>query len=142
MKFLHFIILFVFNIFRSNGRSYSVDPSACLTFLPEHGEIEPQSDVAKIQIIPHKIKINRGRELKVSLQTTSQNVTFRGFMIQSRDVFTNNIVGNFVSRTHNVISCQGNQVGDTAVHRDPSDKITETFLWRAPMHYSGFVRFL
>ena len=45
-----------------DGRSFTVSGSACFDLIPRHGENFPQETVAKIQIIPHKIKIKRGVE--------------------------------------------------------------------------------
>jgi hypothetical protein len=131
-------ISLVFQVLFVYSRSFSVSTSACFSMTPEHGNSVPQTSVAKIQIVPHQIKINRGQDVKVSLQRTSNN-SFRGFFVQARNINNNEIVGSFVSRDHNVISCYS--PSSTAIHRNPSAKENQMLIWKAPKHFSGYVRF-
>lgn len=136
---LHYLIILVMTHALVSARSFSVSNAACDSMTPEHGSNQPQTTIARFQIIPHQIKLNRGQEMKVTLQRTSNNFTFRGFMLQSRDINTNRVVGYFILKNYNVISC--GESSNTATHRDPSQKISETLIWRAPKQYSGFVKF-
>jgi hypothetical protein len=139
LKLKFIIILLTIDILLINARSFSVNTSACFSMIPEHDDIEAQSSIELVQIIPHKIKIYQGQEMKVSLLRTTNNFTFRGFMMQSRDTYTNNIVGNFIVKDYNVMSC--GYGSNTATHKDPTEKEGLTLIWRAPKQFSGFVRF-
>lgn len=67
------------------------------------------------------------------------NFSFRGFFVQARAIENNQIVGTFVPKNYNVITC-GNSLS-TATHQNPSVKQNQVLLWKAPKDFNGFVRF-
>lgn len=122
-----------------DARSNMVSNAACINMTPVHGDFVPQNSTAKVQIVPHAIKMKRGNEIKISLQTTSKTSVFRGFLIQARKVDTNEIIGTFRGRNYNIVSCGG--FPSTASHQNPSTKSSQILFWKSPMNFQGSVRF-
>lgn len=123
-----------------HARSNSVISSvACSNMTPIHGESQPQKSIAKVQIVPHAFKLKRGREIKLSLHTTSASYSFRGFLIQARKTETNEDIENFISRNCNVILCGSSYL--VASHQNPLLKSSQILVWKAPNNVQGSVRF-
>lgn len=121
-------------------RSAGVSNVACQNMTPIHGSSVPQESIARVQIVPHAYRLKRGQQLKVSLRAVSSNFTFRGFMIQARNVQSNEILGNFLPFSDAKIMACGNSFS-TASHSNPTAKSVQLLLWRAPANFRGYVRF-
>ena len=137
------MILWVFLAFTtdfSSGRSYAVSTIACQNMTPIHG-VDPQTSIPKVQVLPHVMRLNRGQQIKVSLQTVTPGSTFRGFLVQARDVITNKILGFFLSDNNEMKVMVCGDSYSTVSHSNPSQKSTQILTWRAPSDFRGFVRF-
>lgn len=124
----------------SSGRSYAVSSAACQNMTPIHG-VEPQISIANVQVVPHAMRLKRGQEVKVTLRAISKGYAFRGFLVQARDVSTNNILGNFLSGGDEMKVMVCGDSYSTASHSNPSQKSTQVLRWKAPSDFRGFVRF-
>lgn len=123
-----------------SGRSFAVSNVACQNMTPIHGNIEPQISISRVQVLPHAVKVNRGKFVKVSLLSLSENSTFRGFLVQARAVDSNLIVGNFIANDDSKVIACGNSYS-TASHSNPSLKSTQILTWKAPTDFRGHIRF-
>lgn len=123
-----------------SSRSYAVSNVACQNMTPIHGSFEPQFSVAKVQVMPHAVKIKRGQLIKVSLLSLSSDSTFRGFLVQARAVQSNMIVGNFLASDESKVIACGNSYS-TASHSNPSLKSTQVLSWKAPTDFRGYIKF-
>lgn len=121
-------------------RSAGVSNVACQNMTPIHGSSVPQESIARVQIVPHSYRLKRGQQIKVSLRAVSSNFTFRGFMIQARNVQSNEILGSFLPISDAKIMACGNSFS-TASHSNPRAKTVELLLWKAPTNFRGYVRF-
>lgn len=136
LRFLSFLLF----LNSAQARSYGVSDVVCQNMTPVHGQIEPQLSIARVQVLPHAFKVRRGQRLKVTLQVVSNDFTFRGFLIQARDLQTGETVGNFVTSGKIKVMVCGKSFS-TATHANPTSKSSELLLWNAPSDFRGFVRF-
>ena len=135
---IYFFLIALVNLIqcRSNG----VSDVACSNLIPIHGDFQPQSSIANVQIVPHAIKINRGQQLKVTMYSSVSDFFFRGFIIQARTVSNNKIVGSF-SATPSMKTLLCGYLHSTACHNSPSPKSNLLLVWKAPANFRGNVRF-
>lgn len=123
-----------------SSRSFAVSNVACQNMTPVHGSLEPQITLARVQVIPHAVKLRRGQEIIVSLLSLTSNSSFRGFLVQARTTESNAIVGNFLARAGAKVIVCGNSYS-TASHSDPSLKSSQRLTWKAPIDFRGYIRF-
>lgn len=136
--FNHFCVLIAF-ISSTHSRSFGVSNVACQNMTPIHANNVPQDTMARVQIIPHAIKVKRGQQIKISLRSVESNYTFRGFFIQARGP-ADRILGHFLAQDNTkIIPCSDSY--STATHSDPSLKASLLLVWKAPIDYRGGFRF-
>lgn len=136
--FNNFCVLIAF-ISSTHSRSFGVSNVACQNMTPIHANNVPQETMARVQIIPHTIKVRRGQQIKISLRSVASNYTFRGFFIQARGP-ADRILGNFLAQGNiKIIPCSDSY--STATHSDPSMKASLLLVWKAPLDYRGDFRF-
>lgn len=140
----------------ASSRSYGVSNLACQNMTPVHGDFKPQNSIARVQIVPHVVKVrseqisylitinlvffkvHRGQQIKISLRSVSDDSVFRGFMIQAKS--GSQLVGTFIASSGvKVMNCDNTLA--SASHSEPSSRNNQIVLWKPPTNFRGYVRF-
>lgn len=105
--------------------------SACGTMTPRHGDHLPKVSASPVNIVLSKTNVQPGETITVRLESIDPNFQFKGFMIQSRAVGSNDLVGTMtpVDKHSKVVDCSG---PTTATHADRDLKNSVTLEWTAP----------
>ncbi|CAO1339323.1 unnamed protein product [Diamesa serratosioi] len=118
--------------------------SSCQSLLPIHGGgILPLTTASLFRIIPSSETVGQGQSLKIEIQSTIPELSFKGFMIHA---LTANppyrVVGRFETSTGGLvklINCEGEE--DTATHSNTSPKVNFALEWQSPTDYIGDIIF-
>ncbi|KAL3278927.1 hypothetical protein HHI36_016445 [Cryptolaemus montrouzieri] len=98
---------------------------------PYHGQARSQSpETSPFQILQSSAHYGPGSQITVTIQGTD---TFKGFLIQARDVATNNWLGNWIETPNTKIHPECSAI----THADPKPKAQASFLWQAPPNVQG-----
>ncbi|XP_041128331.1 reelin domain-containing protein 1-like [Polyodon spathula] len=123
----------------TSGFSHGANPSACTDMKPRHIRAQPHNPHNNhITLHTDRASYLPGDWVPVVVRS-SRN--FMGFLIQARRVTDDHITGSFVVAPpgSKLLSCL--EEGDTVTHSDKSLKRNLSFVWRAPDHPSGDIRF-
>ncbi|KAM3915148.1 putative ferric-chelate reductase 1 [Leptodactylus fuscus] len=116
--------------------------ASCDSMLPSHGGNGPQSSVSPYTITVSKTTFVPGDTIAVTIQSKSGSDTFKGFLLQGRQVGGDWITGTFTisdSSNTQTLTC-GSQANSAVSHTNPNAKTSITATWTAPQG-AGPLRF-
>ncbi|KAK9879077.1 hypothetical protein WA026_003891 [Henosepilachna vigintioctopunctata] len=98
---------------------------------PNHGQARPQPpEKNPYQLLQSSAHYGPGSQITVTIQGSD---TFKGFLIQGRDVATNNWIGDFIATPNTKVHSECSAI----THADPKPKAQATFIWQAPLNSPG-----
>ncbi|XP_037944104.1 putative defense protein 3 [Teleopsis dalmanni] len=130
-----------FSVTVLNGFPNGAPADACVkkrVNQPHHGEARSQPlHTNPFEVVASAQYYHPGQEISVVIYPRDQNKLFRGFLIQGRDVESNEWIGEFIQseNTNSIPECSA------ITHSDNRDKLGAKFIWKAPQHKRGRVYF-
>lgn len=114
---------------------------ACYDFEPDHEPYSHQTTPAHYEIISSVTHVVPGGEVEIEIKGDDES--FRGFLIQGKDYYNGQIIGQFVNPNehYKTMTCLGGEPGNSATHTNATDKILLKLQWKAPAHFKGAVFF-
>ncbi|XP_043918170.1 reelin domain-containing protein 1 [Protopterus annectens] len=125
---------------RTAGFSQGANPSSCSDMQPKHVRAHLQNPRnVYITIHTNKSSYLPGDKVPVTIRSTRD---FMGFLIQARRVSNDQIAGTFaiIPSGSKLLTCF--EKGDSVTHSDKSLKRNLSFVWIAPDHPIGDIKFL
>ncbi|CAG9840066.1 unnamed protein product [Diabrotica balteata] len=98
---------------------------------PYHGQARPQSpETNPFQVLQSEADYGPGTQITVTIQGVSN---FKGFLIQARDVASNEWIGSWIETPNTKIHSECSAI----THADPKPKQSATLVWQAPQNTRG-----
>ncbi|XP_057653432.1 reelin domain-containing protein 1 isoform X2 [Diorhabda carinulata] len=102
---------------------------------PHHGQARSQPpETSPYQVLQSAADYGPGTQITVTIQGVAN---FKGFLIQARDVVTNEWIGQWVETPNTKIHPECSAI----THSDPKPKQAATLVWQAPKNSRGQVYF-
>ncbi|CAH0558954.1 unnamed protein product [Brassicogethes aeneus] len=93
---------------------------------PNHGQARPQpAETNPFQVVQSQVEYGPGSQITVTIQGQDN---FKGFLIQARDVATNEWIGEWVESPNTKVHPECSAI----THADPKPKAQAVLLWQAP----------
>lgn len=128
---LKIIILFLLFNHKCGAWSTGAPLEACTSMLPNHPPFTPMFGSPFINIVISQSTVFPDERLRIVI-TSTDNVPFRGFLVQAREISQNLTIGEFISNNAtNLLNCFG-MIRSAATHTNRELKNQVILEWKAP----------